>query len=363
MTKKLLGLLLITSCFYTASYGQTEKTIYEEHFNDNAKRWANGENAIGIAKVAEGKLFLENKRVNFTASEIVPGLVLPNDNYSIEVKTRWKKNGTKGMYYAYGIVLDQYSFLICANGDRKMMHNNPKDKRPALLVNWGGQQANIKRYGSGDNIMKLVVSNGFAELFVNEVSLYKKEVKLEHKKLLFMNEGLESVEYDDLIIKQIQPIITVIKETLADKKNAWGGFSSAACFSADGKRVYAIRHLIESDTITSNMVICYDAVSGKPISKIEDIKNVSGLAVAGSKKILALSSGKEIRIYDETDLSKSKKTIRCKMPMDNLFFNPNQNILSGIGHQLLANEQIRYTQYQWNVEDGKLISETLISEK
>ena len=80
-------------------------------------------------------------------------------------------------------------------------------------------------------------------------------------------------------------------------------------------------------------------------------------------KLLAVSSGKEISMLPENDLNTVVKKIPSKINLDNLFFSPDNKTLFGIGHQLLANEIIKYTQFQWNAEDGKLIKETVLDSK
>ena len=112
MKKSLIPIFIFLIFSASKNFAQTRKIIYEEHFTSNTKKWIDGENEIGVGKFANGKYLLENKRVNSTASVTAPQLKLPADNYSVELNSRWKKNETKGMHYAYGIVLDNYSIIF-----------------------------------------------------------------------------------------------------------------------------------------------------------------------------------------------------------------------------------------------------------
>ncbi|HXH19707.1 MAG TPA: WG repeat-containing protein [Chitinophagales bacterium] len=201
---KTLRFLTIQVLFILCQDTHAQDTIlFEEHFDDNAKGWLTGEDQWATRKFKNGKYYMECKAYllpnSGTAWSTVPGLTIPNDNFSIQCRTEWIKNkNTNGYYHSYGFQVGNYRFEIYGNGDRRLMYwDGEKDN---VVVDYTGAKPSLFTKEKGVIDVKIEVQNGNAKMYGNDQLMLEKKIGSTKGQLQLRVSHSEVVTYDDLIV-------------------------------------------------------------------------------------------------------------------------------------------------------------------
>ncbi len=179
------------------------KVLFEDHFNENENGWELGSKESADLEIKNGKLFMECKK--FPAGGgywfKVPDLKLPLSGFKMKCTTKWLRNKLQNDTYSpYGFIIDNYYFLVYADGERRLLFYNKDTKAYETIVDWGEASA-IKTTTTGENTFEIVYADGKAAFYCNGEMLYKKPVTfVEGESLKLYIEKSEVVEFDDLIV-------------------------------------------------------------------------------------------------------------------------------------------------------------------
>jgi hypothetical protein len=205
MKKITYGLTILFSFLYFSCFSQ-EKILVEEHFIDNSNKWDENDNDWEYIKVSDNKLVLNIKKTYWLIQEHVPFGLHLNINkispFSIECKTSWlsgKEDFGYGIYWGY---LDKYRFYhfdISYSGYYKFAI--VKKGRPTNIIDWSPCDKINKK---GNNSLMVKRSGHSLMLYINDQFIRQIEYSdLEITSIGFSIIGIQSIEFDDLIIKHL----------------------------------------------------------------------------------------------------------------------------------------------------------------
>jgi hypothetical protein len=197
------GFIIIFSFLYISCFSQ-EKVLFEEHFTDNSNKWREEDEKSLFIKVSDNKLVFSNK--SYFPYYVSPrGIGINIDKispFSIECKTSWLSGEND---FGYGIswgYLEKYvfyNFEISFAGYYKF--STEKKGRVTKIIEWSPCDKINKK---GNNSLMIKRSGHSLMLYINDQFIRQ----IEYSDLLINNvgfrvTGVQSIEFDDLIIKQL----------------------------------------------------------------------------------------------------------------------------------------------------------------
>lgn len=246
--KKLLALLILTSCFNLIQ-GQ-ETILIDEVFDNNDFGWYETDSEENKIKVKDGALYFKNKTNGSRwVWRALKNLNPENEDYTIETKLRLIK-GDKN--YAMGIIHSMYNdnssyraFYINARGQFKVDHYY--SKKSHIQVNYENTSA-IKK-GNAYNILKVEKRANALKYYINDELVHQYyDNSYYGERLAFFTGNKMEIEFDYLKITKSPRKINLVenankigeKEKLSDNINSKYSELSPI-ISPDGKTLFVNR--------------------------------------------------------------------------------------------------------------------------
>lgn len=183
--------------------------LFEEHFDNNSKGWLVGEDQWAKREIRKGKYYMECKSYllpnSGTSWAVTPGLILPDNNFTIQCNTKWLRNRIDpGYFHSYGLQVGNYRFELFGNGDRRLMFWDGKQDN--VVIDYAGANPALFTRGTGIIDITIEIKDGTAKMLGNDQLMFEQKIGSAKGELQLRTTHSEVVEFDDLVVTKLPDV-------------------------------------------------------------------------------------------------------------------------------------------------------------
>jgi hypothetical protein len=210
--------------FYYAGHGETEtvrvslereerdpKVIFEEHFNDNSRKWSERDDKKVYLKVENGKYVFNHKRCYgawLSYKKNALSIIKEDKYYSLEVTIRKTSGFGDSDRYGYGIIWgvtedhkNYYELLITSSGYYK--YSKIIDGKRKNIIGWE-QNSAIRPYENDVNKLRIETKDNRIKFIINDKkaddTVFEQPAG---KGFGFIVNNCQTIEIEHIIVKEL----------------------------------------------------------------------------------------------------------------------------------------------------------------